>query len=72
MKYIIYLAVGVLAVWAVWYVIRHVRRQLRGECGCGEAARGTAVPAKKVAQKESEIPPQNNWCYRLTPRHICL
>ena len=29
MKYIIYLAVGVLAVWAVWYVIRHVRRQLR-------------------------------------------
>ena len=35
MKYLIYAAGALLAVWAVWYVIRHLRRQLRGDCGCG-------------------------------------
>ena len=35
-KYIIYLAVAALVVWAVVYLIRHIRRQLRGDCGsCG-------------------------------------
>lgn len=34
MKYIIYAAVGLLILWAVIYLVRHVRRQLRGECGC--------------------------------------
>ncbi|MGN8874526.1 FeoB-associated Cys-rich membrane protein [Pseudoflavonifractor sp. HCP28S3_F10] len=35
MKYVIYLAVAALVVWSVWYVARHIRRQLRGDCGCG-------------------------------------
>ncbi len=36
MKYIIYAAVALLILWAVIYLVRHVRRQLRGECGsCG-------------------------------------
>ena len=35
MKYLIYAAVAALAVWAVWYVIRHLRRQLRGDCPHG-------------------------------------
>lgn len=34
MKYIIYAAVAALAVWAVVYLVRHVRRQLKGDCGC--------------------------------------
>ena len=29
MKYLIYAAEALLALWAVWYVIRHLRRQLR-------------------------------------------
>lgn len=52
MKYIIYLAVGVLAVWAVWYVIRHVRRQLRGECGCGGDCAGNCCACKKKLHKK--------------------
>ena len=51
MKYIIYLAVGVLAVWALWYVIRHVRRQLRGECGCGGGCAGNCCACKKSCTK---------------------
>ena len=35
MKYVIYALVILLAVWSVWYVCRSVRRQLRGDCGCG-------------------------------------
>ena len=35
MKYIIYAAVAALILWAVVCLVRHVRRQLRGECGCG-------------------------------------
>ena len=35
LKYIIYALVAALAVWAVWYLIRTVRRQLREGCGCG-------------------------------------
>ena len=35
MKYIIYAAVALLILWAVVYLARHIRRQLRGEGGCG-------------------------------------
>ena len=35
LKYIIYALVAVLVIWAVWYLIRSGRRQLRGQCGCG-------------------------------------
>ena len=40
MKYIIYAAVALLILWAVIYLVRHVRMQLRGECGscCGDCA----------------------------------
>lgn len=51
MKYIIYLAVGVLAVWAVWYVIHHVRCQLRGECGCEGDCAGNCCACKKSCTK---------------------
>ena len=35
MKYIIYAGVALLILLAVVYLVRHVRRQLRGECDCG-------------------------------------
>ena len=37
MKYVIYAAVALLIAWAVWYVCRHLLRQVRGkgDCGCG-------------------------------------
>ena len=38
LKYLIYAAIAALAVWAVVYLVRHVRRQLRGDCGCGGGA----------------------------------
>ena len=34
MKYVIYAAVALLILWAAVYLVRHIRRQLRGECGC--------------------------------------
>ena len=40
LKYIIYALVAALAVWAVWYLIRTVRRQLREGCGCGGDCHG--------------------------------
>lgn len=41
MKYIIYAAVAALAVWAVVYLVRHVCRQLKGDCGsCGGGCSG--------------------------------
>ena len=47
MKYFIYLAVAGLTVWAVWYLVRQVRRQLRGGgCGCG-CGGSPAPPAGK-------------------------
>ena len=43
MKYVIYAAVALLIAWAVWYVCRHLLRQVRGkgDCGCGCARAGT-------------------------------
>ena len=38
MKYIIYLAVAALVLWSVWYVAKTVRRQMKGDCGCGKGA----------------------------------
>lgn len=43
MDIVIYLAVAALVVWSVWYVARHILRQIRGKgcdgncasCGCG-------------------------------------
>lgn len=41
MKYIIYAAVAALVVWAVVYLVCHVRRQLKGDCGsCGGGCSG--------------------------------
>lgn len=41
MKYVIYALVAALAVWAVWYLARTIRRQLKGQCiGCsGDCSR---------------------------------
>ncbi len=35
MKYLIYLLIAALVLWSVWYLIKTVRRQLRGGCDCG-------------------------------------
>ncbi|MDB7815642.1 hypothetical protein [Intestinimonas butyriciproducens] len=35
MKYVIYVGIAVLAVWALFYLIRHIQSQIRGDCGCG-------------------------------------
>lgn len=35
MKYVIYALVAALSVWAVCYLVKAVRRQLKGGCGCG-------------------------------------
>ena len=35
MKYVIYIGVAALVVWAAVYLIRHLRRQLKGDCACG-------------------------------------
>lgn len=34
MKYIIYIGVAALICWSVWYLIRRIGRQWKGECGC--------------------------------------
>ena len=43
MKYIIYAGVALLILWAVVYLVRNVRRQLRGECGCGGDCGGSCA-----------------------------
>ncbi len=35
MKYLIYLLIAALTLWSVQYLVKAVRRQLRGGCGCG-------------------------------------
>ncbi|MEG2119173.1 MAG: FeoB-associated Cys-rich membrane protein [Pseudoflavonifractor sp.] len=36
MKYVIYIAMAALVVWAVVYLARNIRRQMQGKCsGCG-------------------------------------
>lgn len=35
MKYIIYLGVAALTLWAAAYLVRNIRRQLKGGCACG-------------------------------------
>ena len=55
MKYIIYLAVAGLTVWAVWYLIRQVRRQLRGGgCGCGCGGSSCSACGKDCARREQK------------------
>ncbi len=41
MKYIIYAIVVALVIWAVWYLTRTIRRQLKGGCDhcTGDCAR---------------------------------
>jgi hypothetical protein len=36
-KYFIYIAVAVLILWSVYYVVRAIRRQLKGQGGCDGA-----------------------------------
>lgn len=42
MKYLIYILIAALVAWAVWYLARSLRRQLRGECSCGGDCRSCA------------------------------
>lgn len=35
MKYVIYVLVAALIIWAVWYLVKSIRRQIKGDCGCG-------------------------------------
>lgn len=54
MKYIIYLAIAALAVWAVVFLIRHIRRQLQGECVCGVSCSGDCVSCGKHCSGKSK------------------
>lgn len=50
MKYLIYLVIAALVVWAVAYLTRHIRRQMKGDCGsCGgcEGGCGSCGSAEK-------------------------
>ena len=47
MKYAIYLAVAGLVCWSVWYLIRHIRRQMKGDCGCGCGKDCRSCPHRK-------------------------
>ena len=47
MKYIIYGAVAALTVWAVWYVVRQISRQIRGKGGCGCSSCGKDCSQRK-------------------------
>lgn len=35
MKYLIYALVALLVIWAMWYLAKTIRRQVKGGCGCG-------------------------------------
>lgn len=42
MKYVVYIAVALAVLWAVWYLVRRIRAMARGEtCGgdCGRCQR---------------------------------
>ena len=59
MKYVIYAAVALLILWAVVYLVRHVRRQLRGGRGGGEPWGGDCPPGARSGEKgkkEKEAP----------------
>ena len=53
MNILIYLAVAALALWSVWYVVRTVRRQLKGDCGCS----GDCAACGKTCQRDDEQSP---------------
>ena len=62
MKYVIYAAVALLILWAVVYLVRHVRRQLRGECGCGGSCGGDCAACGQSCGKRKyrkEVPAQH-------------
>ena len=47
LKYVIYAAIFVLAACAVWYVIRHIIRQVKGKGGCSGDCTGCSCGCKK-------------------------
>ena len=55
MKYIIYAGVALLILWAVVYLVRHVRRQLRGEYGCGGDCGGGEALLVDTVPKPDQI-----------------
>lgn len=54
MKYVIYLAIAVLVIWSVWYVIRHIRRQLAGRCGCEDGCSGNCSGCGKTCHEQKK------------------
>ena len=54
MKYVIYALVAALAVWAVWYLARTIRRQLKGQCsGCsGDCSISDCRKASRQCKKD--------------------
>ena len=45
MKYLIYLVIAALVVWAVAYLTRHIRRQMKGDCGsCSSSGSCSGCP----------------------------
>ena len=47
MALLIYAAVALLVVWSAAYLIRHVRRQLQGGCGCGPGCGGDCFACRR-------------------------
>ncbi|MEG1396376.1 MAG: hypothetical protein RSC82_05290 [Oscillospiraceae bacterium] len=54
MKYVIYAAVAFLIIWSVWYMIRHLRRQAHGDCGCCHGDCGSCHGGCSGGKKEGE------------------
>jgi hypothetical protein len=53
MKYLIYIAIAALVVWAVVYLVRHIRRQMKGDCGaCGGGCDGCGGSCRPGEEKK--------------------
>lgn len=55
LKYLIYLAIALLVFWSVFYVVRQIRRQMRGNCAsCGDCngACGSCKGESRTCKKQ--------------------
>ena len=52
MKYVIYVGIAVLVVWALFYLIRHIQSQIRGDRGCGGCTENCASCGKRCGKNK--------------------
>ena len=55
MKYVIYVGIAVLAVWALFYLIRHIQSQIRGDCGGGGCTGNCTSCGKDVYKRQAVL-----------------